>query len=254
MNNFRYVVAVLAAGIVSARASAQAQPDSAAPITPHNTRPSWVERKDFLRAGVGAVAVGVLSLADERIAQYSQRPSLQDHDFVRQSSKAVQALGDPGAFAISASLFVVGKLAHKEQPADASEHAVKAVVLSAAITQALKLSLGRARPEISNDSNAYIFHGFHGRVSNFNSLPSGHTSAAFAAATVFSREIARQRPRAARFATPALYALATAVASARVYNNRHWASDVAAGALIGYASGRRIVSHAHWSDDRVKKP
>lgn len=247
MNKLQTFASAVSLATLASVGSAQSRSDSLAIGQRSESKPAWVERKDFARAGIGLLAVGTLSLADERIAQFSQRPGLQKHDFVRESTKAVQALGDPGAFAISASLFVVGKLAHKESLADASEHAVKAIVVSAAITQALKLSLGRARPVISNDSNAYIFHPFHGNVANYNSLPSGHTSAAFAAATVFSKEIARQHPRASRIATPALYAVASMVAGARVYNNRHWASDVAAGALIGYASGSRIFSHAHSS-------
>ncbi|MEO7360029.1 MAG: phosphatase PAP2 family protein [Gemmatimonadaceae bacterium] len=208
-------------------------------------RPAWFSRKDAAHVGGAAAALGVLSLLDGPVARVMQRESLHRNNTLSHAVNGIQIVGDPGALAISASLFVVGYAAHKPDLTDASRHSLEAIVASGAVTQLLKLSVGRARPNLSRDTNAYMFHPFHGAQTDFNSFPSGHTSASFAAATVFSSEIRRLHPGAAKFTTPALYGIATLVGGARMYNNRHWLTDVAAGALIGHFVGKRISDHAH---------
>lgn len=62
-----------------------------------------------------------------------------------------------------------------------------------------------------------------------NSFPSGHTAQTFVAATVFHHEFG---PRSIWYSVGG-YACATAIGVMRILNNRHWASDVLAGAGIG---------------------
>ncbi len=66
------------------------------------------------------------------------------------------------------------------------------------------------------------------------SFPSGHTAQAFAGATIFSDEFAQHNV----WLTASAYTSATAVGVLRVLNNRHWASDVIAGAGFGIASAK----------------
>ena len=65
-----------------------------------------------------------------------------------------------------------------------------------------------------------------------NSFPSGHTAQAFAAATFMHKEYGKKNPLYSVLA----YSMATGVGLMRVANNRHWASDVVAGAGIGILS------------------
>jgi membrane-associated phospholipid phosphatase len=67
-----------------------------------------------------------------------------------------------------------------------------------------------------------------------NSFPSGHTTQAFAGATVFSDEFAQHNTWLAVSA----YTSATAVGVLRVLNDRHWISDVVAGAGFGILSAK----------------
>ncbi len=60
-------------------------------------------------------------------------------------------------------------------------------------------------------------------------MPSGHTTVAFAAATV----LAEQYP-SLMVAIPA-YGVAGLVGFSRVYANQHWTSDVLVGAMLGTA-------------------
>ena len=68
--------------------------------------------------------------------------------------------------------------------------------------------------------------------SNNYSFPSGHTANAFAAAEFLNQEYRDVSP----WIGYAGYAVATATGALRLYNNKHWLSDVVAGAGFGIAS------------------
>ena len=65
-----------------------------------------------------------------------------------------------------------------------------------------------------------------------NSFPSGHTTTAFAAAAFLQHEYKNVSP----WYGVAGYAAATATGIIRLYNNKHWVSDVVAGAGVGIIS------------------
>lgn len=65
-----------------------------------------------------------------------------------------------------------------------------------------------------------------------NSFPSGHTFTAFVGAEVLRREYGKEYP----WIAVAGYTVATIVGIMRIYNNRHWAGDVLAGAGLGILS------------------
>lgn len=68
--------------------------------------------------------------------------------------------------------------------------------------------------------------------SSYNSFPSGHTASAFLAASLLHLEYRGKSPW---FGIGA-YTLATLTGVSRVLNNRHWFTDVVAGAAIGVGS------------------
>lgn len=66
------------------------------------------------------------------------------------------------------------------------------------------------------------------------SFPSGHTAQAFAGATLFCDEFAQHNV----WLSIGMYSTAAAVGALRIMNNRHWASDVVAGAGFGMLSAK----------------
>lgn len=68
--------------------------------------------------------------------------------------------------------------------------------------------------------------------SNYESFPSGHTATAFAAAEFMRMEYQRSNP----VLSVTGYVAAAATGALRMYNNRHWFSDIAGGAGIGILS------------------
>jgi undecaprenyl-diphosphatase len=92
------------------------------------------------------------------------------------------------------------------------------------LSQALKRSLTRARPDAS-------IAGFEPLAVNPDrfSFPSGHTAAAFSVAVAFAGEPASLGPLA--------LLLATGVGLSRVYLGAHYPLDVAAGGVLGVFAG-----------------
>lgn len=234
---------VLAVACARAVLAQDVAPSSSAVVPPAAKR-AWFGRRDAVRTGIGILAIGALSLADEPMAKAMRRPSVQSSALLRHSTKAVEYAGDPGALIISTGLYLAGKLSHRTELSDASKHAVMSLVVSSALTQTLKLSVGRARPNIAQ-GDAYVFHPFREPRTDYNALPSGHTTAVFAVAGAFSSELTRTHPHAARIVRPMLYSVAALVGGSRMYNNRHWLSDVVAGATIGEVTAHRIVKMTH---------
>ncbi len=70
--------------------------------------------------------------------------------------------------------------------------------------------------------------------SNYLSFPSGHTTDAFANAELLRMEYRETQP----WLGVVGYAMAVTTGYLRMYNNKHWISDVIAGAGIGIASTR----------------
>jgi membrane-associated phospholipid phosphatase len=97
---------------------------------------------------------------------------------------------------------------------------------SVIVNQGIKRLFDRERPVHDGDRPHHL------RRPLTSSFPSGHASAAFTAAVVLSQ---------GRRGRPLFFAAAAVVASSRVYVRIHHASDVVAGATLGYLLGRVAV-------------
>lgn len=160
----------------------------------------------------GGISLGVRS-HDIRLTQ--QAFGSEELDEVFESGAALGAgltqIG--GAFAT----YALGRATNHPRVAGVGAELVRAQIVSAALTQGLKVAVDRRRPD-------------GGRFS----FPSGHTSGAFAAATVMQRHLGW------KVAVPA-YGLAAYVAGSRLQENRHFMSDVVFGAAVGIVSGRAVT-------------
>ena len=104
---------------------------------------------------------------------------------------------------------------------------------------------GRKRPqsyEPGSPLNEPSFHGpFYKLPNGQNSaFPSGHTTLAFAAATVYAKEY-----KNIKGVPIASYGLATLISVSRITQNRHWITDLLAGGLLGWACGSQVVNNYH---------
>lgn len=81
---------------------------------------------------------------------------------------------------------------------------------------------------------------------DYNSFPSGHTATAFAGAELLHQEFKNSSP----IFSYSGYLAASATGVLRMYNNKHYFSDVLAGAGIGILSTKA----AYWLSAKVFKP
>jgi len=164
---------------------------------------------------IGASVTGAGSFFDKRIAtQYG--------------TNSGGLLANPGSTAGGGSvmlpfvgaMFLTGRVAHSETFRAATYDMAQAFIVTATYTEILKRAVGRPRPDLSDN----------------RSFPSGHTSNAFALATVANAHFGP------KIGVPA-YLAAVAIGAARVDKNVHNLSDVLAGATLGYVVGRTVVKH-----------
>jgi membrane-associated phospholipid phosphatase len=104
----------------------------------------------------------------------------------------------------------------------------------------LKVVAGRSRPDAGQ--GAYDFHPFAGG----GSFASGHSALAFALATTLG-DASRST-----WVTAGLYVIATGTAWSRVYNERHWPSDVFLGAVLGVTSAKLV--NGRWRIFGLRSP
>jgi len=99
-----------------------------------------------------------------------------------------------------------------------------AVLVAVLTSEILKYIIGRSRPFVGGEPNAFNFSHFAGNAA-FESLPSGHATTAFALAFAVSALW--------RKAVPAMFTYAVLICITRVVLLAHHPSDVVGGALAG---------------------
>ena len=202
--------------------------------------------RDIIRAvGFTGLTIAMFPL-DRSIARRLTDERSKANRFLNGSSKGVEYIADPGSIVIGTSLYLIGRLTNHPNVEDLGWHGTEAVLFGGATAWVLKGLTGRARPFVTGDTTAHDFK-FGGGFGNADrqSFPSGHTTAAFAAASAVTSEAERMWPHHFWLVAPVMFGGATLVGLSRMYHDQHWASDVALGAAIGTFSGLKVVRYAH---------
>jgi membrane-associated phospholipid phosphatase len=218
------------------------KPDSA---LPQKHKHLFNHRDAVIAAGM-AVTMFALFPVDKRLAAELRDSATQANRFFSHASKGVELIASPGAYFIGGGLFVLGRFGNMPRVADLGWHGTEAVLIGEGIGYVLKGTMGRSRPFVSDGKISEDFdlgRGFKDPA--WRSFPSGHSTTAFAAAAAVTDEATIWWPRSTWLIGPAMYGGATLVGLSRMYHNKHWASDVALGALIGTFSGKKVVLASH---------
>ena len=194
-------------------------------------------------AALTGTTIGI-GFLDKPIQQWAaglrrRNPSLGDY------SKTVSNIGGVYEGITFAGIATYGFVFKKPKLRTTTALATQAYITSTFWSMLFKSVSGRLRPhDIDGNStmNQPTFHGpFYSLPYGGNSsFPSGHTTLAFAAARVYAMEY-KNVP-----AVPVIaYSIAGLIGFRRIIENRHWATDVFAGALLGYACGTQVVNSYH---------
>ncbi len=134
---------------------------------------------------------------------------------------------------LTAGIYGAGLFTGNEQIRKLGLYSSEALIFSGIITTALKVVIGRRRPYAGNSNLFFKPPQFFDN--DYQSLPSGHTTVAFAVSTVMAKSIDNI------YWKVLWYGAAGATALSRIYHNQHWVSDVFLGAAIGYYVGKFVV-------------
>jgi membrane-associated phospholipid phosphatase len=173
-------------------------------------------RENLMWAGIGGGLAVAVHPADDNLNRALVGDETADKIF-----KAGEVLGELPTLLTSASVvYAVGRLSDKPRLSHVGMDLIQSLAMSEALTQTLKYTTRRERPD----------------GSGHNSFPSGHAADTFAFATALERHLGW------RYAVPA-YTFASYVAISRLPANRHWFSDAVFGAAVGIIAGRTVTSH-----------
>jgi len=125
-----------------------------------------------------------------------------------------------------AATYLVARLAHRPQLAATALRTGGAAVAAGLATVVVKEAVGRARPYQTPEAD--VVRPFSG----FTSFPSGHTAIATAVAVSLAGGTNKW------WAKALLYGGAGLTGLARINDDKHWLSDVVAGAAVGIVAGR----------------
>jgi membrane-associated phospholipid phosphatase len=181
-----------------------------------------IPRKNTLYwLGAGAAGALIIHPADDYVNN-----RLSTSDSAKTFFKAGRYIGSfPVLIGTSAATYLVGRGRSSRRGKHLGMDLIEATLLSEGITELIKVSVRRERP-LQDDGT---------RASGF-AFPSGHSAGTFAAATVLQQHLGW------KWAVPT-YTIASYVAMSRLADDRHWASDVVAGAAEGIIVGRSVTWH-----------
>jgi membrane-associated phospholipid phosphatase len=194
------------------------------------TAPICYKPKNWAWAGIG---MGATALAFAYDGEWQNKLTSKPSAFAANLATYVgEPFGNPiyigGFLALN---YAVACRTHREKWAQLSAEALQSVVIASGITLVLKAGFHRVRPEEQEELAPYQFKGPSFRTPNM-SFPSGHTTVAFALASSVSAYYNNKW----YVAVPA-FTLAGVSGWSRIYQQKHWPSDVVLGALIGTTVG-----------------
>lgn len=198
----------------------------------------------------GALAGGVILAAlfarglDDHYAQRLQDSSTQANEKLHKLATVVRTTTAPGAYIIGTSMYVTGRVVGNHRLASLGLHGTEALLLGEFTGGVLKGLIGRQRPYVTpQNSHSFGFLRGFGGGDKYRSFPSGHTLAAFAAAAAVSSETSEWWPNTRWIIGPVMFTGATLTGVSRMYDNKHWASDVIVGAGLGTFAGLKVVRY-----------
>jgi membrane-associated phospholipid phosphatase len=207
------------------------------------TAPFRGTRQDYYRLAGLVGVTAALSFADKPI----EKAALKARDSsktLRDISSYVTNFGANYEVYVLAAFGTYGFIFNSQKVKTTTLLATQSYITAVVIESVLKVIAGRERPSYinpeSNQLSSRFYGPFHSSSNDFKSFPSGHTTAAFAAATVYAMEYKKS------IAVPIIsYGAATLVGMSRITENKHWTTDVLMGATLGYLCGRQVVNNYH---------
>ncbi|MDQ3276993.1 MAG: phosphatase PAP2 family protein [Bacteroidota bacterium] len=212
------------------------------------TKPFHMSGKNWATVGKFALVIGTLAFFDRPIQQWAL-DLRNSNSGLRNVSHYVTNFGGPYEGYTLGALGAYGFLFKNKKMQTTTLLAAQSYITGAAVQYVVKFLTGRQRPLALSRNQGVGSPAFKGPFRTLKdaegnqlngSFPSGHTTVAFAAATVYALEY-KNKPWVPVLA----YTAASLIGLSRLTENKHWATDVLAGAALGYLTGRQVVNNYH---------
>lgn len=212
------------------------------------TYPFHATKKDLRNVAIFGAGMVALSFADKPVSKFFVDLAKRNKPVSSVSNFATSFGGVYEVFVLG-GFAAYGFISRNEKIKSTVFLASQAYLTAGAVQYLLKYLTNRQRPDYIDPKTNTSGPTFHGPFYKFSksttgttnsSFPSGHTTAVFAAATVYALEY-RNHPWIPVFA----YSFATVVGISRMTEAKHWPTDVLFGAALGILSGRQVVHNYH---------
>jgi len=186
---------------------------------------------DWIKTGSSIAATLIVMPFDERITNSTQGEQQYYYSAPIEGGRIYGEWYSIGG--VAGAFGIYGLLAHDTSSKKIAIELLQAGLYSELVTTILKMAIGRARPIITE--NAFTYQPPSALDFNFHSMPSGHTTSAFALSTVMSRHAHSTTLKILAY-VPAGFTMFS-----RIYQHQHWLSDEVLAAAIGFYAGNWVV-------------
>jgi membrane-associated phospholipid phosphatase len=188
-------------------------PASARPAAPASGKPGLFDKTN----GLVLLSLGLAATLSSRFERDRRIQSSLDRSGLDAAIDFGDRYGSGATLGLTALGFMaIGRSTRNQRFSQAGVELSSALLAAAGIAWAMKIAFNRERP----NGGPYSF-------------PSGHTSTAFAAAPVLHRNFGD-------FIGYTAYGIAALTGAARLEDNKHYMTDVLAGAILGIVAGRTL--------------
>lgn len=195
-------------------------------------QPTKWENNDWLKIGLIGASTFLLIQVDQPIRTEVMKDRTYFKSFPIEFGRHYGELYSPIAIA---GIFGLNGLINKnENSKKIAFEILQTTFYAGIITTSLKLAIGRARPFTNKGSKD--FGNWSLLDDSFHSLPSGHTTIAFSISSVLANNVN------STWLKILCYVPAFLTATSRVYQDKHWLSDVFLAGVIGYSVGNWVTS------------
>ncbi|MCR9219690.1 MAG: phosphatase PAP2 family protein [Alphaproteobacteria bacterium] len=197
-------------------------------------RPFDFSREALIVDAIALGGFGLLYLVDEDIREEARDNQSTTADDV---FDAVEPLGRfYPLLAVGAGAWAAGEVIGERSLQRVGLNGFQTVLLTAIPVEGTKWLMGRSRPLKDEGNDDWFGSG--------NSFLSGHTAYAFAAASAVAHEFGH-----IAWVPWVSYGAAAMVGAQRIYDDKHWASDVLVSALVGWGIGQAVADLDAFAED-----
>jgi membrane-associated phospholipid phosphatase len=196
--------------------------------------PAHWKGRDWAKFGVitgtGVVLMATADKPIKHMMERNQKPAFKS------VTDVFEPLGNRFGPLFVTGMYLTGLVTGNRRIEHASLSITRSLLISTAIYTASKSVINRQRP-VRTDNTWDFRVPFTKKAKTYTSFPSGHSNTIFSIATACALEF-----KDAKWVPYVAYSIATLTAVSRVYQNRHWTSDILIGASLGHFITKKVYA------------